>query len=171
MCLAAVPDIRRAAPADLPFIAALCVEHAAYEGVHYERHPAPDALHAALFGDNAHLLCWVVEHEQRVFGYATATREFSTWEAAYFLHMDCLYLRPQLRGLRLGERLLGALATDAVRLGCRGMQWQTPTSNLRAAAFYRRIGARSKDKLRFYLAHAELRSLTLSVPAAIDSAQ
>jgi ribosomal protein S18 acetylase RimI-like enzyme len=156
------PVIRRAVPSDLPAIAALCVEHAAYEGVHYDRHPDPDALRAALFGHAAPLLCWVAELDGAVAAYATATREFSTWEARYYLHMDCLFLRPQARGNGLGERLMGALATDAAGLGCRDMQWQTPVSNVRAASFYRRIGGQSKDKLRFHLSQTAMQSLARS---------
>lgn len=166
------PVIRRAEPQDLPVIAALCVEHAAYEGVHYDRHPDPDALHVALFGPAAPLICRVAELDGAVVAYATATREFSTWEARYYLHMDCLYLRPQARGKGLGEALIGALATEGVRLGCRDVQWQTPIANVRAASFYRRIGAQSKDKLRFYLDEGATRALVqfcmIKTPASID---
>jgi L-amino acid N-acyltransferase YncA len=156
------PLIRRALPRDLPAIAQLCVEHAAYEGVHYERHPAPEALRDALFGEHAPLLCWVAEHADEVVAYVTATREFSTWDAAYYLHMDCLYLRAPARGSGLGQALMATLAAAASSLGCRSMQWQTPLSNARAASFYRRIGAQAKDKLRFYLQAADMRALAQS---------
>jgi ribosomal protein S18 acetylase RimI-like enzyme len=140
-------------------LAALCVEHAAFEGVTLEREPGRDALHAALFGAAAPLICWVAERAGRILGYATATREFSTWQAAYYLHMDCLYLKPEGRNGGVGEALVRQLAGDALRLECRGMQWQTPATNLRAAGFYRRIGAQSKDKLRFYLPGPEMQML------------
>jgi len=113
-------------------------------------------LHVALFGAAPPLICWVVERCGDLLGYATATREFSTWQACYYLHMDCLYLKPDARNLGLGERLAARLAGDAVGLQCKGMQWQTPADNLRAARFYRRIGAQSKDKLRFYLSASEV---------------
>lgn len=147
-------------------LAALCVEHAAFEGVNLDRAPDERTLGAALFGDAPPLLCWVAEGDGGIVGYATATREFSTWHAGFYLHMDCLYLKPGARGCGLGEQLVRMLATDAIRLQCSGMQWQTPAANLRAATFYRRIGAQSKDKLRFYLSDRELFSLASSGEAS-----
>lgn len=151
--------IRRARPEDVPSLIALCVEHAAYEGASCGNGPGEEALRAALFGDAAPLLCRVAACNGRPVGYATATREFSTWQAAYYLHMDCLYLRPEARGARAGERLVQALAQDALQYGCRSMQWQTPLDNVRAASFYRRIGAVAKEKLRFCLDAGALQSL------------
>lgn len=155
--------IRRARPEDVEALAALCIEHAAFEGVTLERGPDAAALRMALFGAPAPLTCWVAEIAGEIAGYATAAREFSTWQAGYYLHMDCLYLRSCARNRGLGERLAHMLAAEAVRLGCSGMQWQTPASNLRAAGFYRRIGAQSKDKLRFYLSADAMRKLAFSM--------
>ena len=121
--------------------------------------PDETALHAALFGAPPLLMCWVAERGGDLLGYATATREFSTWQAGYYLHMDCLYLKPEARNLGLGEQLAARLARDAVELQCKGMQWQTPADNVHAARFYRRIGAQSKDKLRFYLSASAVVSL------------
>ncbi len=151
--------IRRAQPADMAPLVALCVEHAAYEGIILEYGPDPSALHAALFSDAAPLICWVVECAGDLLGYATATQEFSTWQAAYYLHMDCLYLKPEGRSRGLGKQLARTLANDALRLHCNSMQWQTPVTNVDAAVFYRRIGAQSKDKLRFYLSAKEMQAL------------
>ncbi len=140
-------------------MAALCVEHAAFEGVSLDAAPDMAALHSALFGDAPPLICWVVDDGGDLVGYASAAREFSTWQAAYYLHMDCLYLKPAARELGLGAQLTARLAGDALGLQCKGMQWQTPADNVRAARFYRRIGARSKDKLRFYLSEKDVSSL------------
>lgn len=137
----------------------LCIEHAAFEGATLEEGPDPAALQTALFAAAPPVICWVADSGGELLGYATATREFSTWRAACYLHMDCLYLKPEGRNRGLGEALVRALATDGLRLRCEGMQWQTPSTNLNAAAFYRRIGAQSKDKLRFYLSDADMQRL------------
>lgn len=151
-------------------LAALCIEHAAFEGVTLERAPDAASLHAALFGVAAPLLCRVAEMDGVIAGFATATREFSTWQADYYLHMDCLYLKPFARNHGLGVALARRMADDAVRLGCAGMQWQTPLANLRAAHFYRRIGAQSKDKLRFYLSTDATRKFALDVDSTLKKA-
>jgi GNAT superfamily N-acetyltransferase len=82
-------------------------------------------------------------------GYATATQEFSTWDAACFLHMDCLYLREEARGLGLARQLVMEIASLAYRLGCVNVQWQTPVWNERAIRFYQRLGGEGKEKVRF----------------------
>jgi len=116
-----------------------------------------------MLGGSAALTCWVAEIGGALAGYATATREFSTWQADYYLHMDCLYLRPAARNRGLGEALVSMMAAESVRLRCGGMQWQTPATNLRAVGFYRRIGAQSKDKLRFYLSADATKALAGNV--------
>lgn len=150
-CVAAEILIRDVRSEDVPSLIALCVEHAAYEGSSCGIGPDEGALRAALFGDRAPLLCRVAESGGRIVGYATATREFSTWQAAYYLHMDCLYLTPCARGMRMGQRLMRSLAQCAQQYGCTSMEWQTPIHNTRALSFYRRVGATEEGKLRFRL--------------------
>lgn len=65
--------------------------------------------------------------------------------------MDCLYLREETRGLGLGRQLVMEIASLAYRLGCVNVQWQTPVWNERAIRFYQRLGAKGKQKVRFFL--------------------
>jgi GNAT superfamily N-acetyltransferase len=78
-------------------------------------------------------------------------RSFPAFDAACFLHMDCLYLREETRGLGLGRQLVMEIASLAYRLGCVNVQWQTPVWNERAIRFYQRLGAKGKQKVRFFL--------------------
>jgi len=95
---------------------------------------------------------WVVEQCGRLVGYATASQEFSTWDATSFLHLDCLYLREEARGTGLGRQLVLEIACLACHLGCVNVQWQTPEWNERAIRFYQRLGAIGKQKVRFVFA-------------------
>lgn len=141
--------IRAVSRHDLEALIELCAEHATYEGARYEREGKADALARALFTDPPRLYAWVVERTARLVGYATATQEFSTWDAASFFHMDCLYLREEARGAGLGRHLIKEIARLARQLGCVNVQWQTPVWNTRAISFYRRLRAEGKEKVRF----------------------
>ncbi|MFD7319936.1 GNAT family N-acetyltransferase [Streptomyces sp. NPDC059875] len=145
--------VRHARPEDLDRVAELAAEHAAYEKA---APPAPglaDRLARLLFGpEPPRLRCLVAElPDGRLVGYATCAPELSTWDGAEYLHMDCLYLSATERGLGLGPLFIAALRAEARALGLTEIQWQTPTWNEGAIRFYDRLGATSKQKLRYSL--------------------
>ncbi|GCE29881.1 N-acetyltransferase [Dictyobacter alpinus] len=144
--------IRIALPGDIESLIELCAEHAAYEEVQYDPQDKDIHLAGALFTASPRLYAWVVEQHGRLMGYATATEEFSTWDADAFLHMDCLYLREEVRGAGLGRRLIREIASLALQLGCVNVQWQTPLWNAHAISFYQHLGAEGKQKVRFFFA-------------------
>jgi len=150
LSLLAELTLRPAEPADLPQLVALCAEHAAFEQAPFVENGQAARLAGYLFGPRPAAYCLVVSRVTQVLGYATYMPEFSTWDAAYYLHLDCLFLRPELRGQGVGRQLLRAVAGEAKRLGCFQVQWQTPEFNAPAIAFYQRQGAQGKNKVRFY---------------------
>jgi GNAT superfamily N-acetyltransferase len=129
----------------------LCAEHAAYEQTDYDPAGKPELLKIYLFSDKPRLHCLIAELQGEVLGYATYMFEFSTWDAGFYVHMDCLYLRPQARSFGIGAALVEEIGKAARAQGCSLIQWQTPDFNVRAIKFYNRIGARAKSKQRFYL--------------------
>jgi GNAT superfamily N-acetyltransferase len=143
--------IRPVKPSDLVVLVDLCAEHAKYEKAIYELEGKAEMLRLALFGEPQRLYAWVVEAEKSLEGFATATLEYSTWDAAEFLHMDCLYLKLEARGQGLGVKLVHEVAKLAKEKNCVNVQWQTPDWNTRAMDFYNRLGASSKNKVRFFL--------------------
>ena len=143
--------IRRAAEEDLAEIVALSREHAQYEAAAYVYDNQEEGLREALFGPTPSLHAWVVAAGGEPVGYMSATRDFATWTAKPFLHMDCLYLRRQFRRMGIGARLIACLADFAREQGIGLIQWQTPRDNEQGIAFYERIGASAKDKKRYFL--------------------
>lgn len=130
-------------------LAEMCAEHAAYESGETELGgEGIQRLEQALFAPSPRAWCWIAEVGQPL-GYACATLEFSTWRAREFMHMDCLYVREGHRGDGIGRQLFEAVRNEAVRHGLSEMQWQTPEWNVRAAAFYGRLGASESAKRRF----------------------
>jgi GNAT superfamily N-acetyltransferase len=149
-------ELRPIAPDDLPQFVALCAEHAAFEQAAFFENGQADRLAVLLFGPRPAAYGLVVARGAELLGFATYIPEFSTWDAAYYLHLDCLFLRPELRGRGVGRRVMAAVAAEARQLGCALMQWQTPDFNHAAIAFYQRLGASRKSKVRFYLAAEQL---------------
>ena len=144
--------VRRALCGDVAALLELCAEHAAFERAFYRAEGKADRLSAALTGDPPRLRAWIATVGEDVVGYATATEEFSTWDAAPFLSMDCLFVRPPHRGGGIGAALLGAVIA-AAREGCLAeVRWQTPAWNTDASRFYRRHDAVARDKTSFSLA-------------------
>ena len=127
----------------------LCGEHAAYEQVEFRLDQQESRLAQALFHHPPRLWCFVAEADGEIVGYCTCSKEYSTWQAAEYLYMDCLYIVPNYRNSGTGSKMLRAVAQLACSLDCRVVEWQTPQWNVNAARFYERNGAQGKAKIRF----------------------
>ncbi|MDT0608463.1 GNAT family N-acetyltransferase [Croceitalea rosinachiae] len=143
--------IRFAKPEDIPQIIQLCHLHAAYEEAEYVMERKAELLKKDLFETSPKLYCLVVEYDSVLLGYATYMKQYATWDAREYIYMDCLFIREFARGLGLGEKLIVRIQKEATFLDCELIQWQTPDFNTKAMKFYRRIGAKSKSKERFFL--------------------
>ena len=141
--------LREVVLGDLDELVELCAAHAHYERADFEREHKAEALAQLLLGDAARAHGLVADTDRGLAGYATWSREFSTWKACEYAHMDCLYLRPEWRGAGVGTALMRALAEQAAREGLDFLEWQTPSWNRRAIELYHRLGATSSQKLRF----------------------
>jgi L-amino acid N-acyltransferase YncA len=143
--------IRDCDPDDIPEVIDLCQKHAAYEKASFNPIGKEEKLRDALFSNQPQLFCMVVEINGIIVGYASYTFDFSTWDAATFMYMDCLYLEEEARGFGIGEALIEKLKQLATAKNCINIQWQTPEFNERAIKFYHRIGGSGKSKVRFTL--------------------
>ncbi len=141
--------VRRAEPSDLETLLVLCAEHAAFERVYFDSSGKLELLKDAIFGNAKKLNAWVAVVGDHLAGYATATVDFSTWNAAPFLYMDCLYVRATHRNAGMGLRLFDAVRGFAKEKNIREIQWQTPAWNTDACRFYRRNGGTDLPKIRF----------------------
>lgn len=142
--------LRPAEPRDMYTLIRLCAAHAEYERADYDPTEKQENLAKHLFQENPPLYCIVAEAESQVVGYATYMRQYSTWDAAYYLYMDCIYLFEEYRNYGIGAEMMKYIQKEAKRLECTHIQWQTPDFNTDAIRFYKRIGGISKDKERFF---------------------
>lgn len=144
-------QIRPCQPTDLNKLMVLIEKHAAFEKAPFIKADKQEKLHAAIFGEKAPLNCIVAETAGEVVGYATYTFDYSTWDAAWFIYLDCLYLEDDYRSYGIGQMLMEKVKEAGEARRCINMQWQTPDFNERAIKFYKRIGGIGKDKVRFTL--------------------
>lgn len=144
-------SIRNCEPSDLPKLVVLCQKHAEYEKADFSPEGKQESLQKALFDAQPKLYCLVVATKETIVGYISYTFDYSTWDAATFIYMDCLFLEEQARSFGIGEVLIDKLKQIGIENNCINIQWQTPEFNERAIKFYNRIGANGKDKVRFTL--------------------
>lgn len=143
--------IRPIEPADLDELLNLMQEHADYEKAPFTPEGKKERLIKALFSEHPKLNCWVVEMETGLIGFVSYTFDYSTWDAADFMYMDCLFLREQARGQGIGTDIIQRLVTVAIEHQCINIQWQTPMFNQPAIDFYHKNKASSNPKVRFTL--------------------
>lgn len=143
-------SIRNCEIADVPKLVVLCQKHAEFERADYSPEGKEEGLRKALFGEEPKLYCLVVATKETIVGYVSYNFTYSTWSAADFLYMDCLFLEESARNFGIGEVLINKLKEIAKNNNCVNMQWRTPQFNERAIKFYQRIGAKGKDKVCFF---------------------
>jgi len=142
--------IREAELADVPAIVELSHAHALYECASYDKRGTAELLSTHLFAKDSPTKILLVQAGRESVGYASVMKQFSTWDAAYYLYLDCLFLIETYRGKGLGRVMMNAIKEEAKAQGCTTIQWQTPDFNIDAIQFYQKIGAAAKSKERFF---------------------
>lgn len=139
--------IRLAEAKDQASLLNLMKEHALFEGHQLELSEHHQAL------SNIKILpitIFVVESNDKLYGYMSVIKQFSTWDMDWYLYLDCLYLTKETRGQGIGLKLMQQLKAFSKENKITTIQWQTPNDNLSAIAFYQKLNAVNKDKQRFF---------------------
>jgi GNAT superfamily N-acetyltransferase len=142
-------SIRKATIDDLADLIELFAAHAAFERASFSSIGLQERLSAALFDQTPRVMLIVAAFDQKLVGYASHSKEFSTWAGAEFLHMDCLFVSEAFRGQGLGRRLVEFVFDEARIHNLSEVQWQTPDWNENAIKFYHSVGATYSMKARF----------------------
>ncbi len=143
-------EIRFAKKTDIEQIVELCKAHAKFEKADFDPKNKKELLSKHLFSANEVLKCIVVEDHNEIIGYATFMKQFSTWDACFYVYLDCLFLKEETRGKGVGYEVLKKIRSYAKTEKCDIIQWQTPDFNIDAIAFYKKLGAKAKTKERFF---------------------
>lgn len=144
--------IRFAERKDLSRIVTLCELHAVYEKTPFDAANKETLLSNHLFDKTNILKCLVVVLNENIIGYATFMKQFSTWDAGFYIYLDCLFFTAEARGKGFGSLVMEAIKKYAKTEKCTRIEWQTPGFNTKAIQFYQKLGATSKTKERFFWA-------------------
>lgn len=138
-------SIRPACRADLPLIAGLIRDLAAYEKLAHEVRFDEAVLGEKLFGARPYAEVVIGEIDGAAQGFALFFHNFSTFEGKPGIYLEDLFVRPEARGSGLGKALLAHLAQLAVERDCARLEWSVLDWNEPAIAFYRAQGAELLD--------------------------
>jgi len=141
--------IRLATAKDKKMIMAMMKDHALFEGhklkfsIQHQQLNSIETLPITIF---------VVQSNNKLIGYMSIIKQFSTWDMNWYLYLDCLYLADEARGQGIGLQLMEKLRYFAKECRITLIQWQTPKDNLPAIEFYQKLGTVKKEKQRFFWA-------------------
>jgi ribosomal protein S18 acetylase RimI-like enzyme len=138
--------IRLATDKDYDPLLLMMKEHAMFEGhrleiVNNQQKYILEALPVTIF---------VIHSNDKLVGYMSVIKQFSTWNMGWYLYLDCLYLTEETRGKGIGLKLMNKLKAFAKENMINTIQWQTPKDNVLAIEFYQKLGAINKEKQRFF---------------------
>ncbi|MBO9694097.1 GNAT family N-acetyltransferase [Chryseobacterium sp.] len=142
--------IRFAEEKDLNSIIELCKAHAQYERSSFKEENKKEQLSKHILNPDSEIKCLIAESDTEIIGYATFFKQFSTWDASYYMYVDCLFLKEKARGNGIGKQIMEFIKTCSKEEGCKIIQWQTPNFNTGAIKFYTQLGAARKNKERFF---------------------
>jgi GNAT superfamily N-acetyltransferase len=139
----AAVQIRPARETDVPAILSLIEALADYERLRDQCLATEDGLRATLFGERPAAEVLIAETaDGQVAGFALFCGNYSTFLAKPGLWLEDLFVRPELRGQGIGQRLLAALSRVAVERGCGRVEWAVLDWNTPSIGFYESLGAR-----------------------------
>jgi GNAT superfamily N-acetyltransferase len=133
--------VRAATPADLPVIAELIRELAAYEKLSSAVCFDTAELTDNLFGPRPYAEVLIAEVDDSVQAFALFFHNFSTFLGRPGIYLEDLFVRPAARRQGLGRALLSTLAQIALERKCGRLEWSVLDWNTDAITFYRGLGA------------------------------
>lgn len=154
-------SVRRATQADVPLIFQLIKGLAAYDHRPQDVTGSEEALAYWLFERRVGVVL-IGELEERAVAYALYYPVFGSFAAEGRVHLEDLFVLPELRGKGLGLQMLSRVASEILSEGYTGIEWSALSWNTSAIQFYSRQGA-TLDAGRTYMSftHPQLQALCL----------
>ncbi len=136
--------LRLATADDVPVILTFIRGLATYENLLHEVEATEEKLRATLFPPDGRAAaeCIMAFSDATPAGFAIFFTNYSTFLAKPGLHLEDLFVLPELRGRGIGKALLLHLAKLANARGCGRMEWTVLDWNQPAIEFYDSVGAK-----------------------------
>jgi GNAT superfamily N-acetyltransferase len=139
-------EIKSATPADVPLILSFIKELADYEKLLHEVVATEDILKKTLFGEKKYAEVIIGFLNNQPVSFALFFHNFSSFLGRPGIYLEDLYVKPEVRGNGIGQRMLTYLARLAKQRNCGRLEWWVLDWNKSAIDFYKRLGAIPMDE-------------------------
>lgn len=146
--------IRRATVKDVPLLRSMICELAEYERELESVLITEEQLAKDGFGEDPKFGALIAEWEGQPAGYAVFFQFYSTWTGRH-MFLEDLFVRPQLRGKKIGMSLMAKVAEIAREAGCNAMRWEVLAWNQPSIDLYRSLGGEFLDDWKLVLLRDE----------------
>lgn len=138
--------LRFANEKDLPLILDFIGRLAEYEKMSNQVVATEEQLRKNLFGDQQFAEVLLAYYRDQPAGFALFFHNFSTFTGRPGIYLEDLYVKPDVRGKRIGSTLLGYLAQLALDRDCARLEWAVLDWNKPAIQFYHGLDVRPLDE-------------------------
>ncbi|WP_143182050.1 GNAT family N-acetyltransferase [Thalassospira sp. TSL5-1] len=118
-----------------------------------------NSIHAMMFGPNAMIKSLIAWAGNRAAGQVVFQPFYNPDYSKPGLWMSELYVTPDMRGQKVGEKLVSALAHYAGQNDYVSIWWSVLLRNEGACRFYERLGARNSGALQYEIDGTALATL------------
>ncbi len=140
--------ITPAMPADCPHVAEM--SNALHVELDYDNPPhTSQSIHEMMFGPKALIQSLIAWHGDRAVGQTIFQPFYNPDYSKLGLWMTELYVIPDMRSEKVGNKLMTALGKHALDEGYVSMWWSVLHRNKAACRFYERLGARNSGALQY----------------------
>ena len=143
-------SLRSATLQDVPLLRSMICELAEYERELESVRITEKQLAEDGFGADPKFRSLIAEWDGEPAGYAVFFHFYSTWTGRH-MFLEDLFVRPQLRGKKIGMRLMAKVAEIAREEGCNAMRWEVLAWNQPSIDLYKSLGGEFLDDWKLVL--------------------
>lgn len=147
--------IRSAKIDDVPIILDFIKQLAEYEKLAHEVVATEEILQNSLFGSRSNVEVLLAYLNNIPAGFAIFFHNFSSFLGRPGIYLEDLFVKPEARGKRIGEKLLTHLAKLAKARNCGRLEWSVLDWNEPAINFYKKLGAIPMNEWTVYRVKGE----------------